>query len=108
MSLFSLLAFSFSSLCETGYRLALRTKDTAVCLKALNSLDMALSFDDQVHVPAPKLRKNLSKEKNDTRNPTGTLSMGTPVFQSSNPTASRNFVLSRDHLVKVFRPCTSH
>jgi hypothetical protein len=31
MSLFFLLAFSFSSLCETGYRLALRTKDTAVC-----------------------------------------------------------------------------
>ncbi len=30
---------------------------------ALNSLDMALSLDDQVHVPAPKLRKNLNKEK---------------------------------------------
>jgi hypothetical protein len=28
---------------------------------ALNSLDMASSFDDQVHVPAPKLTKNLRK-----------------------------------------------
>src|SRR5580692_8989770 len=30
---------------------------------ALNSLDMALSLDDQVHAPAPKLRKNLKRTK---------------------------------------------
>ena len=33
---------------------------------ALNSLDMALSFDDQAHVPAPKLRKNLGKRHTPT------------------------------------------
>ncbi|MGA3093288.1 MAG: hypothetical protein ABSD75_32235, partial [Terriglobales bacterium] len=30
---------------------------------ALNSLDIALTLDDQVHVRAPKLRKNLIREK---------------------------------------------
>ncbi|MGA3093374.1 MAG: hypothetical protein ABSD75_32675, partial [Terriglobales bacterium] len=33
---------------------------------ALNSLDIALTLDDQVHVRAPKLRKNPNREKRHT------------------------------------------